>query len=106
MRVRTVSSLSSGRRLNSVDAAFVAGARNLGLLVPVVIALTAAGAGEAAGDTIDQGVLVDFEFDDMMELAAPLGEQRVQAFRLRRRAGIAIEDDAGLGGEAGRAPRR
>ena len=97
MRVRTVSSLSSARRLNSSSRRRRRSPATFGQLVAVVIALAAVGAGEAAGDAVDQRVLVDLELDDMVELAAALGEQLVERLGLRVGARIAVEDDAAVG---------
>jgi hypothetical protein len=59
-----------------------------------VIAFAAFGAGEAAGDALDQRVLVDLQLDHMVELAAALGEQQVERLGLGAGAGIAVEDRA------------
>ena len=94
MRVRTVCSLSSGRRLNSVDPQT---SQTPGTLVGrnvVVIAGAALGAGEAAGDPLHQLVLVDDELDHMVEMTPALGEQHVERFGLVLGARKAVEDRA------------
>ena len=82
-----------------MPVALVALAVDLGLLEAVMIARAASGAGEAAGDALDQRVLVDVQLDDMVERAVPLRQDSVERVRLRLRPRIAVEDDAGVGGE-------
>ena len=101
IRRRTVCSLSSGRRMNSVEPHTSQTPSGRGRLKHVVIAGAAAGAGEAPGDALDQRVLVDLELDHMVEAAAALGEQQVERFGLLAGAREAVEDRA-----AGRRRRR
>src|SRR3546814_6952696 len=49
-------------------AAVVADPRHLRLLVAVVVAGAAGGAGVAPGDAIDQGLIVHLHFDDRVQL--------------------------------------
>src|SRR4029079_10551169 len=55
-------------------AATVAYARNLGHLVILVIALAAISAGEAAGDPLDERLVVHAHLDHGIELLATRGE--------------------------------
>ena len=64
-----------GATLELVMAAGVAGAVDLRSVEAVVIVGAAVGAAEAAGDALDQRLLVDDEFDDIVELAAALAKQ-------------------------------
>src|SRR3546814_19886274 len=73
-----------GAALELVAAADVARVRDLRQLVAIVIAGAAFRAGEAAGDAVDQRVLIDDELDDMVELAAARGEQPVERLGLRQ----------------------
>src|SRR3546814_7527329 len=70
----------------------VAGVGDLWQLVAIMIAGAAFRAGETTGDAVDQRILVDDEFDDMVELAAARAEQPVERLCLRRGARIAVED--------------
>ncbi len=67
-----------GAALELVMAAHIAGVRDCGQLEGVVIIGAAIGAAEAAGDPLDQRVLVHREFDDVIELAAMLVEDRIE----------------------------
>ena len=58
------------------------------------------GAGEATRDAFHKGVLIDREFDDVIQLAAPFGENAIQRFRLCGGARITVEDHAGKIGRA------
>src|SRR3546814_20274089 len=73
-------------------AANVANILHLGALVAIVIARTAFGAAEAAGDAVDERVLLDLQLDHMVELAAPVAEDRIERIGLRRGSRIAVED--------------
>ena len=94
MRVRTVCSLSSGRRLNSVPPQTSHTPSHLGALQLVVIGRAAIGAGEAPDDPADQLFLVDDQLDHMVELAAAFPEQDFKRFGLRLRARITVENRA------------
>src|SRR5205085_1286360 len=91
-----------GAALEFVAAADVAGAGLDRLLVAVVIGRVADRAGEAAGDPVDEGVLIHLQLDYKIELAAAPVEQSVQRLRLAERARIAVEDHALLRREAGK----
>ena len=62
-----------------------------------MIAGAAIGAGEAAGDPLDQRFLVDHQLDHMVERAAALAEQDLERLGLVPGARIAVEDRALLG---------
>src|SRR3546814_8201631 len=72
-----------GAALELVRSANVAGAFDRRPLVTVVITFAADGAGEAAGDAVDQRILVDDELNDVIELHSFLFEQPFERFRLR-----------------------
>ena len=62
-----------------------------------MIAFVALRAGEATGDALHEGILVNLKFDDMIKGPSALGQQRIERGGLRSRAGIAVEDHALLG---------
>ena len=57
-----------------------------------MIPLAATGAGEAAGDAIDQRLFIHRQFDHGVQLSPTLVEQCVECVGLRRGARIAVED--------------
>ena len=73
-------------------AAFVACASNQWLLEDVVITITTVRASEAANDTINQRILINNQFNDMVERAVAGRKEAIQKRNLRCRAGIAVED--------------
>ena len=58
-----------------------------------MVALATIGAGEAAGDALHQGIVVDLHLDHRIERLAPLGEQPVERLCLSDGAREAIEDE-------------
>src|SRR5512139_2699297 len=82
--------------LEAGRAADVADTADLRALEEIVIALAAARAGEAAGDPVDQRILVDGDLDDMVELHAPAVEQPLERRGLGSGAGKTVEDEAAL----------
>src|SRR3546814_19940037 len=81
-------------RSELVRSANVAGAFDRRPLVTVVITFAADGAGEAAGDAVDQRILVDDELNDVIELNSFLFEQPFERFRLGGGARVAVEAEA------------
>src|SRR6476469_7703251 len=68
----------------------VAYARNLGRMEGLMVAGTALGAAEAAGDALHQFILVDHKFNNVVEASAPLLEQHVERLGLVLRAWKAV----------------
>ena len=77
-----------------VRAADVADAGHRGRLERVVVAGAALGAGEAAGDAVDQRRVVHLQLDDRVELHALLGQHPVERLGLRHGAREAVQDEA------------
>ena len=71
-----------GAAFEVMAPADVAGARNLGEFVLVMIRRTAVGAAEAAGDPLHQRILVDLKLDHVNEFTSAFGEEQVEGFCL------------------------
>jgi hypothetical protein len=59
-----------------------------------MIRRAAGGAGEAARDPLDKGLLVYFEFDHMGKTTTAFAKKKIKCFRLMPGARKAIEDRA------------
>src|SRR5947209_6160483 len=83
--------LEFGRRAD------VAYARHFSRSKPVVIAGAAPGAGETAGNPLDEGLLVDGELDHMVHLAGALAKQDLKRLGLSPGPREAVEDRSAAG---------